>query len=349
MLHGAMVPEMSHEPLDPTALVDTLLEATVLGSFTRVGYEVRSRLDCWDSIGEHCMRGRTVVMTGATSGLGAAAARLLAEADASLFLVARDTTRARRTVDELDSLGAGEVSFVIADIAEMEAVRGAAEEILARCERIDVLIHNAGSLDAGYDTNSDGRQRTVASQVYGPFLLTSILLAALRAAAPGRVITMSSGGMYTQRLDVDVLEMSPERYRGSVAYARAKRAQVALNELWSNRVTPKEVVFHALHPGWADTPGVAESLPRFRRIMGPLLRTPTQGADTLVWLAADDTEVPTSTGRFWHDRRPRCTHLPGPLGPGETDAERQRLWQACERATGLEGFLDDEPTRTRGW
>ena len=146
----------------------------------------------------------------------------------------------------------------------------------------------------------------------GPFLLTARLLPRLRGTAggpPGRVLTMSSGGMYAAPLCVDRLQMSPGDYRGSEQYARAKRAQVTLNEMWAERVDPAEVVFHSMHPGWSDTPGVAASLPTFGKIMGPLLRTPEQAADTLVWLAAD-----TDRGRL------ERTVLAGPPGPSDPQA-----------------------------
>jgi hypothetical protein len=129
--------------------------------------------------------------------------------------------------------------------------------------------------------------------------------------------------------------MSDGDYDGTEQYARAKRAQVTLNEMWAERVDHGEVVFHALHPGWADTPGVAESLPTFRRIVGPLLRTPEQGADTLVWLAATDRAT-ESSGGFWLDRRPRSIHRLPTTRRSDTPARRARLWDECRRVCGLD-------------
>ena len=115
-------------------------------------------------------------------------------------------------------------------------------------------------------------------------------------------------------------------------YARTKRAQVILTELWAKRLAGTGVVVHAMHPGWADTPGVASSLPRFHRLTGPLLRSPEQGADTIVWLGAA-AEPGESSGGFWHDRRRRPTHrVPWTR---ETPEDRERLWRECERLTGL--------------
>ena len=119
-------------------------------------------------------------------------------------------------------------------------------------------------------------------------------------------------------------------YRGATAYARAKRAQVALSGEWARRTDPAAVAFHAMHPGWADTPGLAASLPRFRRLARPVLRTPDQGADTIVWLATA-APGPLGTGRFWHDRRPRPEHLL-PWTRADPSAAR-RLWECIELAT----------------
>lgn len=315
-------------------VVDAALEAPIAPSFTRVGYETRRRLDHWVPVDRYDLHGRVVVITGATSGLGLAAARILARDGATIELVARDVAKADAAcIDLRIDAGHPRVGYVIADLADLHEVRRAATVLGSRHAAIDVLVHNAGALDASYETVA-GTERTVASQVLGPFLLTGLLLGPLRAAAPARVLFVSSGGMYSQRLSVDDLEMAADRYDGTTAYARAKRAQVTLAELWAERLRADDVVVHSLHPGWADTPGVARSLPTFRRVVGPFLRTPDQGVDTLVWLAADDGEPLRSTGRFWHDRRPRSTHRIPATRRTDTPDERARLWAWCAERTG---------------
>ena len=126
--------------------------------------------------------------------------------------------------------------------------------------------------------------------------------------------------MYTERLDLDRLDTGPEGFDGVKAYAQAKRAQVVLNQQWAERAGASGVTFHAMHPGWVDTPGVQTSLPDFYRVMGPWLRTPDQGADTMVWLAAADEPL-ASNGRFWLDRHRRWTNkLPWTrTRPGDAD------------------------------
>jgi NAD(P)-dependent dehydrogenase (short-subunit alcohol dehydrogenase family) len=156
---------------------------------------------------------------------------------------------------------------------------------------------------------------------------------------------MASGGLYAAGLTVDHLEMGDD-YRGAEQYARAKRAQVTLNELWTERLAGSGVVFHAVHPGWADTPGVEEALPTFRRIVGPFLRTPEQGADTMVWLAADDGVPLQTTGRFWLDRRSRPIHRLPTTRWSDTPEKRAALWEWCVERSGIDpDALAPEPAR----
>jgi NAD(P)-dependent dehydrogenase (short-subunit alcohol dehydrogenase family) len=228
------------------------------------------------------------------------------------------------------------LSTVVADMGDLDDVRAAAAQVLADHDRLDVLIHNAGALTNDRRVGPQGTELTVASQVVGPFLLTALLIDRLVASAPARVLTMSSGGMYATGLTVDDLEMTESDYKGAEQYARAKRAQVTLNEMWAERFAGSGVSFHAVHPGWADTPGVAESLPTFRRVVGPLLRTPAQGADTLVWLAADDGEPVATSGRFWLDRRQRSLHKLPTTRRTDTPERRARLWQWCVERSGID-------------
>ena len=128
--------------------------------------------------------------------------------------------------------------------------------------------------------------------------------------------------------------MGPADYRGATAYARAKRAQVVLSEEWAKRLRSDGIAVHAMHPGWADTPGLETGLPGFRTLVGPLLRTPQEGADTIVWLAVAE-EPGRTTGRFWLDRRPRPLHRLASTRRSDTPAERERLWSWAVAKSGL--------------
>lgn len=315
-------------------LIDWVVEASIVPSFTKVGYQLRSRLDHWPSLVSYQLTGRTIVVTGATSGLGRYAVEQFSRLGAHVVICGRDAAKADQVRAEIASrTGSTELSTACADLSELDDVRAMADKLLAAHSRIDVLIHNAGALTARRAINSGGVESTVASQVLGPFLLTNKLMPVLRAAAPGRVLTMSSGGMYAAALTVDNLAMTEIAYRGSEQYARAKRAQVTLNQMWAERIERSAVVFHALHPGWADTPGVVESLPRFHRFMKPLLRTPAEGADTLVWLAADEGAPLRTSGDFWLDRRSRRIHRLPSTRRSDTPQRRRELWDWCVAQT----------------
>ena len=316
--------------MDGASLVDAALELPVFPSFTRLGYDLRRRVDHWTPLDRYRLDGQVVVLTGATSGLGLVAAEQLARSGATVVLVGRDVAKTERVRTELaDRTGSDRLDVVVADMGDLDAVRAACAQILRDHERLDTLVHNAGALTADRRESPQGIEQTIASQVAGPFLMTTLLLPRLALAAPGRVITMSSGGMYASPLRVDDLQMGDD-YNGTEQYARAKRAQVTLNEMWAERVPANDVVFHAMHPGWADTPGVRDSLPTFRKVVGPLLRSPMQGADTLVWLAADPGAPASTTGRFWLDRRPRGLHKLPTTSRSDTAERRAALWAWVE-------------------
>lgn len=322
--------------------VDAALELPVFTSFTRLGYDARSRLEHWTDLDSYDLTGRVMLVTGATSGLGLVAARQLAANGATVVLLGRDAAKtAGVRVALAAETGNDSVTTVVADMGDLAAVRRVADEISERFERLDVLVHNAGALSATRQVapaagGAAPLELTVASQVVGPFLLTSLLLPLLErsgASSPARVITMSSGGMYATGLHVDDLQMGDD-YKGSEQYARAKRAQVTLNEMWAERHPDRKVVFHAMHPGWADTPGVRDSLPTFRKVVGPLLRSPEQGADTLVWLAADDGEPLAHSGSFWLDRKQRDLHKLPTTKRTDTPLQRTALWNWVANAAG---------------
>ncbi len=317
--------------MNPVPLVvDKLLESTVIGSFSRVGYATRSRLESW--IDPPSMAGQRVLITGATSGIGFEAAARLAGLGAGVTFVARDESRARSTVSALKSHSKnGNIEFLVGDTGDLAAMRRVAETV-AEHGALDVLIHNAGAISATRTLSPQGYEATVAAQLLGPFHLTRLLLPALTAARPGRVLTVSSGGLYSQRFDLTTLEMGEDGYDGVAAYAKVKRAQLVLDHEWVHHVSPRDVVFHAMHPGWADTPGLAASLPKFYSLAKPWLRTPAQGADTLVWLAGS-REASRTTGDFWLDRHPRFEHKVPWTRSRDPGRDQVQLWDWCVERT----------------
>ena len=304
-------------------MLDELLDKSILG-YTALGYRWRPHPAIETDLG-----GRVAVVTGATSGLGQATAVALARLGAEVWVIGRNrekTDRVGQTITR--ETGNDRVRSEVADLSLMSEVRSLA----GRLPRpLHVLVNNAGVLLPNRTRTSEGFETTFATNLLGPFLLTNLLTEALADGAPARIVNVSSGGMYTQRIVVDDLQMERGRYHGAVAYARTKRAQVILTELWAETLRPRGIVVHAMHPGWADTPGVEASLPRFHRFTKPLLRSPEAGADTIVWLCAAE-EAGSSTGLFWHDRRPRPTHRT--RATRESEEERQALLRALENLSG---------------
>ena len=303
------------------SVLDDLLDKSVLG-YTALGYRWRSH-----SVIDTDLTGRVAVVTGATSGLGRETATGLARLGATLIIVGRNPKKTEVVARDIErQTGNANVRVAIADLSSMQEVRALAEQIDAP---VHLLVNNAGVLLPQRTETSEGFEATFATNLLGHFLLTELLINKLGADA--RIINVSSGGMYMARIRVDDLQMQLERYDGTIAYARTKRAQVILTELWADALRNRGVVVHSMHPGWADTPGVSTSLPRFYKLTKPLLRTPAQGADTIVWLCAA-SEPARTTGLFWHDRRPRPTHrFPNTR---ETLEERRALWQQLAELSG---------------
>jgi len=306
-----------------SSLLDTALDLSVIGGYTNVGYRIRSR--GWKPLPR--MEGKVVLITGATSGLGLAAAGGFARLGATVWLAVRNRERgeaARARI--LEHQGEAHLHVELCDLSRPESVRRFAERFTGETQRLDVLVNNAGVLTQEREVSADGIEITLATNVIGPFLLTQLLIPVLERSAPSRIVNVSSGGMYAQKLRVDDLQSEQGDFDGPTVYARTKRAEVVLTELWAQRLAGTGVTAHAMHPGWADTAGVRSSLPRFYRVTRPLLRSPDQGADTIVWLGAA-AQPADSSGGFWHDRRRRPTHLLPRTR--ETEAERDRLWAEC--------------------
>ncbi|MFM8356060.1 MAG: SDR family NAD(P)-dependent oxidoreductase, partial [Gammaproteobacteria bacterium] len=203
----------------------------------------------------------------------------------------------------------------------------------------DVLINNAGALFNPRQVTDEGLEQSFALLLLAPYLLTERLRPLLArpaseeppAGAATRVINVLSGGMYTQRIDVEDLQSARGPYSGAVAYARAKRGLMILTEEWARQWRDDGIVVNAMHPGWADTPGVETALPGFRRLTRPLLRTPEEGADTAVWLAAAP-EAAEVSGALWLDRERHPAHvIPGTR---ETAGERGQLLTALRAWLG---------------
>jgi len=327
--------------------LDRALEASVVGSFSRLGIQLRRRTQRWPDLAD-AGRGRSVLVTGANSGIGFATAAGLLARGARVVITTRDAAkgseaRARLLDRVARPHGAHDRSEVDArlvtetlDLDRLSSVRALAARVDAHGP-IDALVHNAGAMFAERTTTEDGLERTWQVHGVAPFLLTMLLVPHLTTRHDPRVVWVSSGGMYTERLVVRRLD-SPRGYRPAVAYARAKRAQVELTRELHHRLGARTgIAFHAMHPGWVRTPGLRGSLPTFARLVGPLLRSPEEGADTILHLllaersGADDD--PLSGGAFWADRQPRS--IDRLARTVVDDEERSALWERLMTDAGI--------------
>jgi NAD(P)-dependent dehydrogenase (short-subunit alcohol dehydrogenase family) len=311
-------------------LLDTLLDRSVVFSYDRWGFERhRARFDPADL--DVDLAGRVCLITGANSGLGLATAEALARLGARVHLLCRDAVRGEEAVLWVkQSCRSKTVYLDLVDVSERSSIRAFVKRF--REQRVDVLIHNAAVLPGSYLQTSDGIELTLATNLAGPYLLTHLLMPKLQAAAGGRVIFVSSGGMFTQKLDVEELESEPKGFDGVAAYARTKRALVLLAGLMAEKYASGSVTFNSMHPGWADTPAVRTSLPVFYRLTKGILRSPSEGADTIVWLAAS-AKAAGVTGGFFFDREPQDQY-PLPWTK-ESPEERKKLWSALGLWAGL--------------
>ena len=312
-----------------TRLADRAILPGLIG-FTSLGYTLGKHRR---PVASALYAGRTMVLTGGTSGIGRAVARELVRRGAKLVVVGRDAEKLNQLRKELAGLPAeGTIETEQADLSLLAEVRDLAARLLRRHDHIDVLINNAGALFNCYHRTREGIERTMATDLVSPYLLTRLLLPPLKASGDARIINVASGGMYTQGMRAEGLTPRPSDYDGPTAYAQAKRGLVILAETWARKWAASGISVHAMHPGWVDTPGLERSLPAFHRQLRPWLRTPAQGADTIVWLAAAP-DAHRASGQFWLDRKIRTTHVFGHTRSSSKD--NLELVKALDEVSGL--------------
>lgn len=293
------------EPISEPSRVADKLVLPGMFKFTRRGYLTAKK--SWKGLAAN-LSGKQAVVTGATSGLGKETAMALAKMDADVLVVARSASKVEALREEIRLETGKTIHSVIADLSSIAETARAAEEIAATFATIDILVNNAGALFNERIVTPELLEKSFALLLLSPFVLTESLLPNLQRAAQGRVINVSSGGMYTQPVYLDDLQYEQGSYDGPKSYARAKRGLVDMTEVWTRQHADASVTFNAMHPGWADTPAVASSLPGFYKVTKPLLRTPREGADTIIWLAAAK-EAARESGKFWLDRQPHTTAI----------------------------------------
>ncbi|XP_041796187.1 DHRS-12_like_SDR_c-like domain-containing protein isoform X1 [Chelmon rostratus] len=261
---------------------------------------------------EVSVAGRTFMITGANSGIGKATAMAIAKKGGTIHMVCRNKDKAEEArADIVKETGNKEVYVHILDLSETKKVWEFAEAFKRKYKALNVLINNAGSIMSQRDVNTEGLEKSFATNVLGVYILTKSLIPLLEKSADPRVITVSSGGMLVQKLRTGNLQSERGRYDGTMVYAQHKvrrEQQVVMTEQLAK--THTNIHFSVMHPGWVDTPAVANAMPDFHSSMKDSLRTPEQGADTVVWLAVSEAATTNPSGHFYQDRKMVSTHLP---------------------------------------
>ena len=277
------------------------------------------------------MEGKVVLITGGTSGIGKAGATALASVGADVVVVGRNPERGEEAVEEIRASSGGRVDLALYDLGVQSQVRALAEEFRGRYDRLDVLVNNAGLVQSRRTETADGLETTFAINHLAPFLLTNLLLDVLKDSAPSRVLTVSSEAERWGNIDFDDLQ-SRRKYRGFPVYGMTKLANIMFTYELAGRLQGTGVTATCMHPG-----GVATRFGRnnggplalFFRAAKPFMRTPEQGADTLVWLASSP-DVEGVTGRYFSDRKPI-----EPKKIANDPEVRRRLWEESERLTAF--------------
>jgi retinol dehydrogenase 14 len=270
------------------------------------------------------MAGKTVLVTGATGGIGKATAMGLATMGANLAITGRDRERTEGAAREIRAAGCAQVDVFVADLSSQEEVRRLAGEVLQNCPGIDVLVNNVGGYWNTRHVTVDGLEHTFALNHLAPFLLTNLLLDRLRQSSPARVVTVSSNAHTAGRLDFDDLQ-GERSYSGSRAYNQSKLANILFTNELARKVPASAVTANALHPGVVNTSFGAEDPRGIQRLIipfaRPFLKTPARGAATSIHLASSP-DLEDLTGRYFVESKPRRSSK-----RSYDQAAAARLWQ----------------------
>lgn len=278
------------------------------------------------------MIGKVCLVTGANIGIGYITARDLARMGATVVLLCRSRSKGEAARDAIrDASGNPAVELLVADFASLASVRRAAAEFSAQYDRLHVLVNNAGLYMSDRLLSQDGYEMTIAVNHLAPFLLTNLLLDRLKAAAPARVVNVSSGAHLGARIDLGDLQLA-RRFDGFRAYANSKLANVLFTYELARRLEGAGVTATCLHPGFVASnfaSSVGGPAGWFFRLAKPFARSPEQGARTSVYLASSP-EVEGVTGKYFVDERPQQSSS----ASNDTTLQR-RLWEESARLVGL--------------
>ena len=252
------------------------------------------------------MQGKTVIVTGATSGIGYVAARELARKGAQIVLVSRSAEKCAQSVEKIkQETGNSRVEFIPADLSTNAGVQEVAHEFKKRHTRLDVLLNNAGAMFLSRQVSGDGIEMTLALNHLNYFHLTILLLDVLKASNPARVVNVASNSHRGGKIDFDDLQLE-KGYSGMKAYSQSKLANVLFTYELARKLEGTKVTANALHPGFVDT-GFGKNnggLVKFAMgLLKPMQRRPDQGAQTSIYLASSP-EVEGVSGKYFFDSKP---------------------------------------------
>jgi NAD(P)-dependent dehydrogenase (short-subunit alcohol dehydrogenase family) len=275
------------------------------------------------------MGGKTVLITGGTSGIGKATAVAVAAMGADVVVVGRNPERGEAAVEEIRTQSHSEaVELILADLSVQSEVRRLADEFQERHDRLDVLANNAGLVQSKRTETEDGIETTLAINHLAPFLLTNLLL---EESAPSRVITVSSEAQRWGNMDFEDIQ-STRKYRGFPVYGMTKLANIMFTYELAERLKGTGVTANCLHPGPVSTnfgKNNGGPMALFFRLGKPFMRSPEQGADTLIWLAVSP-DVEGVSGKYFSDRKEiEAKEI------AYDEGARRRLWEVSEDLTGL--------------
>lgn len=274
------------------------------------------------------MSGKTALVTGATNGIGKAAAMRLASMGATVIVAGRSKAKADEVAAAINAAGRGRAETALADLATLAGARALAADVASRFSRLDVLINNAGAFFQQRQVTSDGLEMTFALNHMSYFVVTNALLPLLKQSGPSRIVSVASDAHLAAKLNFDDLQ-TMQNYRGFVTYGASKLANIAFTYELARRLKAEgsSVVANAIHPGFVGTGFAQNNGMFFQLAMGalrPFIRTPEQGADTAVWLATAP-EVAGQSGGYYADRK-----LKQPNAQARDAAVWRKLWEVSE-------------------
>ncbi len=279
------------------------------------------------------LKNSVCIITGANSGIGLAASYLLALRGAEIHMVCRNTTRgekARRSIKK--ETGSSKINLHIADLSLQSDIRKLAKELISSCNRINVLINNAGVCMGKRILTSEGIETTFAVNHIGVFMLTELLLDKLGSSAPARVINVNSGAHVKARMDFDNLQ-GEKKYSAFGAYALSKLCNLLYTFELAKRSSGTGISINAVHPGIVGTGIYGKIFPSLKIldwILKPFMLTPKEGADTIVW-AATDPSLENVSGKYFAEKS-----VAEPSAETKNTDYQQRLHQLSLAITGLQ-------------